>query len=135
MTHRIYYLHGSDDSDEPPIQGVLIILQRIPGGNWITVHGGEYYVWKWDQWIGMRENGFIIEMKDRGLLYPTVGTRHEVFSHGTWLEVDYIGFTEWIEQERLALIGEMAPDEVFNELMGKVLADKRYAEEHGELPE
>lgn len=129
MKYRVYYL------DEEAEQGVLMILQQIPDSIWATSHGSDYYVWKWDRWIGMRENGFIMELKARGLLRPSIGTRHEVYSNGEWREVDYIGFIEWVNQEQLALVGEMAPDEVFNELMKKVLADKRYAEEHGELPE
>jgi hypothetical protein len=136
MTHRIYYTHGYDDSEEPETtQDVLVILQQVPSGTWQTEYGSDYYVRDYGRWVGKNAQGFVRWLKVRGLLLPKIGTVHDVLHRGAWMEVDWIGFEEWVEDNRIALIGQIAPDDVWNEVMKKVLADKHYAEEHGELPE
>ena len=120
MTHRIYDDH--------------IILQQIPGGTWATTHGADFYIWEWDRWNGVNLEGLLRHLLSRGMIRPTVGIKHEVKHGKKWAKVDYIGFLTWIEKEQIAIIGQLCPDEKWGPLMAKVLEDKHYAEEHGELP-
>lgn len=136
--YRIYYLGGKiadHDTLLPHRQDVLIILQQLPSGIWATEHGGDYYVRQWDRWVGKNAQGFVRWLKQEGLLLPKIGIVHDVLHEGAWKTVDWIGFEAWVEENKIALIGQTAPDEEFGELMKRVLADKHYAEKHGELPE
>ena len=82
----------------------------------------------------MSLDGLLNWLKQRDLNRPTIGRIHEVLHGNDWVEVNMIGFYTWIEEEQLALFGQLVPDEVMGKLMAKVLEDKHYAEEHGKLP-
>ena len=120
MTYRIYDDH--------------IILQELPGGTWATTHGADFYVWEWDRWNGVNMEGLLRFLLDKEIIRPVIGGIHTVLYRDEWVEIDYIGFLTWIKEEQLAIIGQLCPDEKWGPLMAKVLEDKHYAEEHGELP-
>ena len=132
--HRIYYQNYNSDEERPPVQDVQIILQQLPGGDWATLHGADFYVRKWDRWVGMNLPGLKNHLYELGLFRPTIGTIHEVQEEGFWEKVDYIGFLEWLEQHELALFGQTIQDENWDALVGLALADSLYAKEHGKLP-
>ena len=132
--HRIYYQNYNSDEERPPVQDVQIILQQLPGGDWATLHGADFYVRKWDRWVGMNLPGLKNHLYELGLFRPTIGTIHEVQEEGFWEKVDYIGFLEWLEVNDLALFGQIMQDENWDTLVGLALAYSLYAKEHGELP-
>lgn len=136
--YRIYFdveTFTQGQADFPPIQDALIVLQRLPDGQWATEWGGEFYIWRWGQWSGVSREGLRRWLTAQDLLRTRIGDIHEVYLDGEWFSVDYFGFLEWLEHEQHALIGQMTTDENWNLLMATVLADKHYAEEHGMLPD
>jgi len=136
-TYRIYYPNGKTVDgwkEKPPVHGAIIVLQQYPDGLWATAHGADFFVWEWDRWNGVSLDGLLQWLKRRDLIRPTIGIYHDVLWKDEWTQVDQIGFYEWVEDEQLALFGQMVPDEEFDELMKRVLDDKVYVAEHGELP-
>ena len=53
---KIYYGDGSVFSGNPedaPERDVQVIVQEDSEVGWTTIHVRDFYVWKWDQWLGV----------------------------------------------------------------------------------
>ena len=126
MSYKIY--RSSDD-------GIQVILQQNKGGEWYTVHGGDYYVLINGQWLPYDHIGFVrwLEAKDLGTF--AVSDEHAVYYESQWRTVDRYGIAKFAEQHPDILLGSMVTDEEWDKIMAQVLEDMLYAKENGKLPE
>jgi hypothetical protein len=134
MTHRIFYSDHSYGTDRQ--RNVQAIVQGNKKG-WYTESHGDYYLLRDGLWQAADMSGVITELLNRGMIWLSIGTRHQVLVSDTvWVEVDEPGFHAYLDSLDWILVGETIIDsDEFQEILQTAFAHADFARRNGRLPE
>jgi hypothetical protein len=135
---RIFYSDGSFSTYlyAPKTRGsVQAIVQKNEKG-WFVESHGDFYLLREGRWQAADMSGVITELKNRGLVKLSIGTKHKVKVGWRWKIVNEPGFYGYLDLLDWVLIGETVVDSgKFAEIHQTALNHADFARRNGKLPD
>lgn len=138
MMYLIFYsdktTYYGDDIPEQK-RGVQAIVQKNRYTNWHTETKGDYYMMLEDGlWYAKDFDGLFTELKKRRIIRPRIGLKHDVLYEDRWVEVNQIGFHEWLEHLGFVLFGETIDNDRYQEILQLAYSHADFGRKQGYLP-
>lgn len=132
MIYRIFYSDHSYGTERK--RNVQAIVQDGKKG-WYTESHGDFYLFREGLWQAADMSGTITELYSRGLIWLSIGTKHQVLVDQVWIEVDEPGFHAYLDSLDWLLVGEtMMDSDEFQKVLQTAFAHADFARRKGRLP-